>query len=162
MKKMISGLLVVLVLLSLVSCTGESAKKFTSNGMSIVLTDAFTECTLEGYTVCYDSKEAGVFVLKEPFSLRAGFSDLSIDDYAELVYDANASKSPSKISKEGGLTSMEYSFLNEEENQTYRYYTTVFKTSDAFWLIQFACKQEDYDAKRHTFIDWAKSIEFTA
>ena len=160
MKKMVSGLLVLLLLCSLVSCTNGTAKDFTSNGMSITLTDAFRENTYEGYTVCYDSKDVAVFVLKESFSIQKGMNDWSIDDYAKLVYDANASKSPSNVSKEDGLVSMEYSFLNEQENQTYRYYATMFKGPDAFWLVQFACKQDAYDAKRQTFIDWAKTVKF--
>ncbi len=160
MKKMLSGLLVLLLMCSFVSCTNGAAKEFTSNGMSITLTDAFRENTYEGYTVCYDSKDVAVFVVKEPFSIQEGLSDLSIDDYAEAVYEANASKSPSEISKENDLTSMEYNFLNEQENQTYRYYAAMFKGSDAFWLVQFACKQDEYDAKRQTFIDWAKTVKF--
>lgn len=160
MKRIISALLVALLMFSFVSCMGNSAKTFTSNGMSITLTNAFKENTYEGYTVCYESKDVAVFVLKEAFSLQEGFDEMSLDDYAELVYAANASKSPSKISKEDGLTFIEYDFHNEEENQTYSYYTVMFKGTDAFWLVQFTSKKEDYDAKRQSFVDWAKTVEF--
>ena len=160
MKRIISALLVALLMFSLVSCVGESAKTFTSNGMSITLTNAFKENTYEGYTVCYESKDAAVFVLKEAFSLQEDMSEMSLDDYAKLVYSANASKSPSEISKEDGLTFIEYDFHSEEENQTYSYFTTMFKGTDAFWIVQFISKKEAYDAKRQNFVDWAKTVEF--
>jgi len=162
MKKILSCMLVVLLLLSFAACGSNSVKEFTSNGMTITLTDGFKKTNYEGYTVCYDSKDVAVFVLKESFSLQEGLSDMSVDDYAELVKSANASKKPSAISKKNGLTSMEYKFLNEEENQTYRYYSAMFKGPDAFWLVQFACKEELYDAKKDTFIEWAKTVEFAS
>ena len=160
MKKIISCLLAVLILFSFAACATGAEKEFTSNGMTLTLTDEFRETTYEGYTVCYESKDVAVFVLKESFSLQAGLGDMSIDDYAELVYKANASKSPSDISKEDGLISFEYSFLNEQENQTYSYYSAMYKGTDAFWLVQFACKEDLYEAKRPTFIEWAKTVTF--
>lgn len=160
MKKILCCLLVVLFLFSLTACGTASPKEFTSNGMTVTLTDAFKEASYEGYTVCYESKDVAVFVLKESFSIQEGFGDLSVDDYAELVYTANASKNPNAVAKEDGLTVMEYSFLNEQENKTYSYYSAMFKGTDAFWLVQFACVEENYEAKRDTFVEWAKTVEF--
>lgn len=160
MKKILCCLLVVSFLFSLTACGGVSAKEFTSNGMTITLTSAFKEISVEGYTVCYDSKDVAVFVLKESFSVQEGFGDLSVDDYAKLVHTANASKNPSAVTKEGDLTVMEYDFLNQQENQTYSYYSAMFKGPDAFWLIQFACKEDLYEDKKDTFIEWAKTAKF--
>lgn len=162
MKKIVSVLLVVLLLFSLASCMEPSPKEFTSNGMSITLTNKFVETNVQGYTVCYDSSNAAVFALKEAFTLQAGLSDLSLDEYAQLVYQANSSKSPNPIATENGLTIMEYSFLNTEENQTYCYLATMFKADDAFWLVQFACKENAYEAQRPQFIEWAKSVTFAS
>ena len=162
MKKIVSLLLAALLVFSLASCMGESPKEFTKDGMKITLTNQFTEATAEGYTVCYASDDVAVFVLKEPFTLQEGLADFSIDDYAALVYAANASKSPSEITKDGDLTVMEYSFLNEAENQTYSYYAAMFKSADAFWLVQFSCKQENYTTQKPLFVDWAKTVSFAS
>ena len=90
MKKIISCLLAVLILFSFAACATGAEKEFTSNGMTLTLTDEFRETTYEGYTVCYESKDVAVFVLKESFSLQAGLGDMSIDDYAELVMITHA------------------------------------------------------------------------
>lgn len=163
MKKIVSLLLAVLFMLLLVSCTKkETAKEFSSNGLTVTLTDAFVEKSYAGYTACYESADVGVFALREAFSLQEGLGDLTVEEYAELVRTANASRNPSQVKKENGLTVIEYSFLNEQENQTYKYYTVAFKTDDAFWLVQFASKAADYDAKKPLFADWAKSVKFGA
>ena len=162
MKRILSCLLVVLFLFSLTACSKASPEEFTSVGMTITLTSDFELTEVEGYTACYDSKDVAVFVLKESFLLQEGFGDLSLDDYADLVYTANASKNPTAVAKEGDLTVMEYEFLNEQENKTYSYYTVMYKSSDAFWTVQFACKKKLYKAKKDTFIEWANTVEFAS
>ena len=159
MKKVLSLALVLILMLSLVSCAPKS-KEFSKEGMTITLTNSFWEKSVDGYTICYDSRNDAVFVLKEAFSLLDGAEDLTLDEYAEMVRKNNASRSPSEIKKEEGLTIMEYTFLNESNGITYAYLTTMFKTSDAFWLIQFTCEKSDYDTRRASYIEWAKSVKF--
>lgn len=160
MKKLLSLVLVLVLLVALVSCGKAQPKTFTSSGISITLTSAFKENTQAGYTVCYESSKVAVFVLKESFSIQPGVENLTLDEYAALVRQSNASKSPTEITKQDGFCTMEYNFLNENENQTYSYYCTMFKGPDAFWLVQFACKEGDYASYKDIFADWAKTVTF--
>ena len=160
MKKIVSLFLALVMLVAFASCGTAAPKTFSAQGMSLTLTSAFKENTQAGYTVCYESSKVAVFILKESFSLQPGLENLMLDEYAELVRQSNASKSPSAIEKQDGFHSMEYDFLNEKENQTYSYFCSMFKGPDAFWLVQFACKDGDYDAYRDTFMDWAKTVTF--
>ena len=159
MKKILSAVLVLTMFITLCACTDPSPKDFSSNGMTITLTELFKENTQQGYTVCYDSPDVAVFVLKEEFSQAEGFGELTLDEYAELVYTANSSKSPSAVTKLDELTVMEYTFHNESENTTYKYFSTMFKGTDAFFLVQFACEEDKYEAKRDTFVSWAKTVK---
>jgi len=161
MKKVLSLALVLILMLSLVSCAPKP-KEFSKDGMTITLTNSFWEKAMDGYTICYDSRKDAVFVLKEAFSLFDGAENLTLDQYAEMVRKNNESRSPSEIKKEEGLTIMEYTFLNESNGTKYAYMTTMFKTSDAFWLIQFTCAESDYETHRASFIEWAKSVKFDA
>ena len=160
MKKILSLLLALTMLFALTSCMQANPKDFTCEGMTITLTDRFKEANYEGYTVCYESSDMMVIVLKESFSLQAGLSDMTLDEYANLVRQANASKSPSELTKHENYQSMEYSYLNEQENQTYTYFSTMFKGTDAFWLIQFASREEDYASCKETFMNFANSVKF--
>ncbi len=160
MKKFLSLILAMVLLLAFASCGKAQPKEFSSSGMTVTLTTAFRENTQAGYTVCYESSEVAVFILKESFSIQPGVENLTLDEYADLVRQSNASKSPSAIAKQDGFHTMEYDFLNEQENKTYSYYCTMFKGPDAFWLIQFACEEGDYDSYKETFLGWAKTVTF--
>ena len=160
MKKILSLALALVMLVTFASCGEANPKNFSAQGMTVTLTDAFKENTQAGYTVCYESSDVAVFILKESFSIQPGVENLTLDEYAELVRQSNASRSPSAITKQDGFHSMEYTFLNEQENQTYSYFCTMFKGTDAFWLVQFACKEGDYDSYKDTFLGWAKTVTF--
>ena len=61
--------LVLAIMLCLSGCSSvvleqEKTALFTSGGMEIVLPKGFTEHTVDGYTVCYDSASAEVFALR--------------------------------------------------------------------------------------------------
>ena len=60
------------------------------------------------------------------------------------------------------MTTFEYTFLNEELNQTYTYFCVTFKAKDAFWLVQFACLEGKYDKYQEKFVEWAKTVSFDA
>ena len=59
----------------LTSNKAPEVKKFSSNGMTITLTDEFVKTNIEQYTVAYDSKNVAVFALREEFTLADGFED---------------------------------------------------------------------------------------
>ena len=161
MKRILLVLTALVLLVSLVACGEAQPKTFTAEGMSVTLTDGFTKRSVEGYTVCYDSKDVAVLAIKEAFSLFEG-ADITLEDYADLVRQSNASRNPSAVVEKDGILTMEYSFFNEEENETYKYLCAMYEGEDAFWLIQFACKAESYDSLSDTLMTYAKSVSFGA
>lgn len=167
MKKLLVIILTLSTLLSCVACNGEdnSGPKeatFThESGISITLDESFKESEYESYTVCFESENILILVLKEPFTLTDGLEDYTLIKYAGLLREANTKHSPTAISTDDGLTSFEYGYFNKDQNVTYKYYTTAFKGSDAFWTVQFACKAEEYDALKSTFVEYAKTVKVT-
>ncbi len=157
MKKLTALILVAIMLLSLVACLEPKEKTFKKDGLEITLTSSFKETKIENYTVCYDSKKVAVYVLKESFSLLAGFEDKTLAEYGEMLRTANASRNPGVLKTEEGLTYFEYTFRNE--NVDFKYFTVVYKGSDAFWMVQFASREADYDDVKEDMIKWAKSVK---
>ncbi len=162
MKRFISITLVLLMLVSLAAC-GNSAPKETefthSSNLKITLTEAFKEADYQEYTVCYDSEDIAVFVIKEEFSLKEGFADYSLAEYAELVREANSAHLPTETEIIDGLTTFEYGYFNNDDKITYKYFTTMFKGDDAFWTVQFACNAIDYDNLKTEMIKYAQSVK---
>lgn len=136
------------------------AKAFSSNGMTITLTDEFKETNIGKYTVAYDSKNVAVFALKEAFALVDGFEQYTLEQYADLVIQSNHLDS-TEIKTVGELTYFEYSFTNPETNHVYQYYSYVYKADDAFWLVQFAISNESIDELAPKISEWARSVVFS-
>lgn len=134
-------------------------KDFSSNGMTITLTDEFKKTDVEKYTVAYDSKNVAVFALKEEFTLADGFQNCTLEQYGDLVIQNN-NLSSSKIENIEGLTTFEYEFTNPNTKDTYKYFSFVYKTNDAFWLVQFATLTENVDEYSSKIFEWAKGISF--
>lgn len=160
-KGLLMLIAVVLVGAVLTSCSSftTKAKTFSSNGMTITLTNAFKEISVENYTVAYDSKNVAVFALKEAFTLAEGFENNTLEQYAELVLNAN-NLSSAEVKTADGLTGFEYDFTNPETNDTYKYFSYVYKTEDAFWMVQFATLNENAEKYASEIKEWAKSVKF--
>ncbi|MCH5197784.1 MAG: hypothetical protein J1E34_02655 [Oscillospiraceae bacterium] len=134
-------------------------KTFSSDGISITLTDEFRKSNLGNFTVTFDSKDVAVFALEESFSLVEGFEEYTLEQYADLVIEANGLDS-SEIKTSDGLTYFEYEFTNTQTKETYRYFSFVYKTNDAFWMVQFATIDENAEEYFAQITQWAKSVEF--
>lgn len=172
MKQASAWLLLLSMIFTLAGCAAEDVTpptvgllemdkaSYIAAGMEIQLPTEFRALEGTGYTVCYEASTAAVFGLREGFDLAEGVADLTLAEYADLVRVANSSKSPSEVKEEEGLMLIEYTFFVETQNADYVYLTTMFKTSDAFWMIQFTCQEENYEAYRPHFIEWAKSVTF--
>ena len=123
----------IVILILLQGCSlfvKEEAKSFSKSGMTIELTNKFSEVTNEPYTVCYNSKKIAVFALKEEFTLFSGI-EYNLKEYAEVVINNNSLTS--EVKEENGLISFEFSKTVNEQN--INYIATVYKTSDSYWLF---------------------------
>ena len=133
-------------------------KTFTDSGISITLTNEFELKEMEKFTVSYDSKNVAVMVLKEDFSLVDGLESYTLEQYANLLLKTNDRSA--KLKNIEGLTVFEYEYTNPSTENTYKYFSFVYKSDDAFWLVQFATLTELEDEYESKIIEWAKSVSF--
>lgn len=136
-------------------------KDFSKSGMNITLTNQFVEKPQENYTISYDSKEVAILALKEEFSDYEGLNNYSIEQYGELVLETNKQYSPSDLKNNNGITYFNYLLKNTDTNETYKYFTVLYKASDAFWMVQFIALENNYFEYEEQFIGWAKNITFS-
>lgn len=166
MRRLITAMLSLVMLFSFMGCNKRvyeaKAKTFSKDGLTITLTEAFSESKYEGYTLACDSGEVAFFALKESFAEYEGLEYATLEEYAENVCLANADREPGEITEIDGIPTMEYSFYNETSKQTYKYLVAMFKGPDAFWLVHFACKNTEYETYRSHFVEWVKSVSLTA
>lgn len=133
---------------------------FTVSGMTITMTDAFKSFSEEGYTACYDAGDMAAFMLKEEFTLLEGLADYTLEDYGALLKSANGFDDSVVLKYDGELYYFEYPYTNPESNESYRYFSVLYKAPDAFWIIQFVTLDESYAKFKPDFIEWANSVTF--
>lgn len=135
--------------------------EFSSNGVTVTLTDDFYEQKYDGITACYDSDDVAVFFIKDDFDAMEGLSDYTLEEYGELVMKNTGCDESVKLRTNGDLTYFMYEAVSDDTGENYVYYTFLFKTNDAFWIAQFTTFAENEDAYYQQFIDWANTIKFT-
>jgi len=160
MKKTISCIaLIVTICTLLLTATGCSFlepkdKSFSKAGMTITLTDRFTEQDIVTQTAYYVSQEAIVTALKE---YEPSIAHYTVKAYAELVCTVNNLDPDSVTAKDGYA---EFTYEKQLNGKDYYYYARCFKNGTAFWLIQFACETKNIEKYTSTFEKWASSVTF--
>ena len=154
----------VLAVITVAFCScSPKATVFSKDGMEITLTEEFTEGKYYDMTAYYDSENATVSAFKEEFTLleeNGESSDMTLNEYAEILMKSGEVNA--EVKTEDGLTYFEYEKTIDYEvySVTYIYYSVVYKSSDSFWLFQFACEKELYSEYSEQFEIWAKSVNF--
>lgn len=134
-------------------------KDFSYEEMTITLTALFKEEEVEGRTV-FTSNDVAVFVLRENFV--AGDIDLSgytVRGYAELARENNPVMADATYEETDGVPNMVYTYAGDD-GKTYVYFTTFYKSSDAFWIVQYFVNESGYESRKPKFIEWAKTVHF--
>lgn len=170
MKRTFATIVCTLLLVAVLAGCGSSnpfdaaAKTFSNEGMQITLTSDFSKQSADGYTMCYAADTAIVLTLHETSDqfAAAGIEDVTLDDYAELVTQANSKYNPVAGEDINGNPTLLYDFHNDEQDADYRYLTVMYQVDDGFWLVQFASAKDDFDTYEPSFVEAAKSVSFNA
>ena len=135
------------------------AKTFSDGGMTITLTDAFDKYPADGFDAAYESGDVVVMASKELFSVAEGLGDYTAEEYANAVIDINGFDR-SSLDTTGGTVRFGYDFKDTSAGHTYRYACYIYKTADAFWMLQFATVAEDAEKWAPSIAEWAASVRF--
>ena len=126
-------------------------KVFTCEGLTITLTDQFQEQKSQmGFDGYYASAFSGVMVKAEPFSLEEGLENETLAEYIGNVIENNGEDAAPE--EKEGLVFYRY---NNGGNAGWNY---AFKGTDAFYLVQFICREDHASELEDFFFNAAKSI----
>lgn len=161
MKKKIGIIVLLIFSLILGGCFNLSAKQkdYSSHGFNIKMDDGMNEKDLATATVTYMSDKVVITALKEEFTFLEAIDideESSIEDYAEAVIKNN--KADYKLKEKDGINYFEYE--KTVSGKDYYYYAVVYKSDDAFWLVNFACEKRNKSEYQEKFFEWAKTVTF--
>lgn len=165
-KRMAALLISVMLVLSITGCSGNKAKDFTVDDMTITLTNSFVEGAVETQTAVYSNDDYIVTVLKQDFMQLETMNmptDMDVGTYALMVIEENGLDSDIEILEsevEDYSYVVGFTYEKQIEEANYSYYTTVYRSDSAYWFIQFATKTEQFEEAKPQFIKWAKTVRF--
>ena len=159
-RKIFVSLLALIMCFTLGGCAfGTKEKTYISHGLSVTMNDDFKEKSIVSQTVYLESTEAVFSALKEDFSALEAINlgkNASIKEYAEAVVANN--NGDYEIKEEDGLTYFEYE--KTVSGKDFYYLACVYKSDDAFWLINFASETSNKEKYQPLFKRWAKTVKF--
>lgn len=159
-RKFYVSIFILIIGTLLCGCTmKEKESTYTSHGLSVTMNEGFIEKSIVSQTVYFESNEAVFSALKEEFNLLESVnlgSNTTLKEYGEAIIKNN--NSDYELKEEDGLTYFEYE--KTVSGKDFYYLASVYKTDDAFWLINFACETSNKNKYQQLFKRWAKSIKF--
>lgn len=140
-----------------------SEKRFEKAGLSIVLTNNFTEGEHVEYTAYYSSNEIIVLTLKSEFYLfdedEWASGNKTVEEYAqkilleyEKIYDQ-----VSEIVIDNNLIYFNFNFTGN--GKEFKYIVAVYKAEDAFWSVLLGCNEKNYNNLSQTMFKYASSVK---
>jgi hypothetical protein len=127
--------------------------------MHITLPENFQAFENARFTGILLNQDVGISFLKEPFQQVPGSEKLTLEEYGHLVIGENGLIG-TMLCSEYGLTYFEFLRENQETGDNVAYFAVVYKSADAFWLLQFSTAEEDYERLRPDMERWARSVVF--
>lgn len=138
----------------------ETAETFAAEELRITLTDSFKEQQVSGYTTCFASEETAVFILREDVSAMQYYGQLPLDVYGAMILANSGLGEEVRLQTEEGLTTFEASLPDPETGGSYYYYCGVFRSRDAYWLVQITTVAQRPQEQIPLFRRWLKSVTF--
>lgn len=140
----------------------DELKKYTSDsGITIYMADGFKEKDLGVDTVaCYFESDNAIFTCSvESFELLESLNfdaDMSLEEYGQLVIDANGFDSKLETDEYGNVY-MKY--VQNIEGNDFTYYGYFKKGAESFWTCNLVCLTESEAEFEDDFALWASTIE---
>lgn len=137
-------------------------KTFTSEGVTLTLTEDFKKFRYEGagFVSAYDSKRVAVFVFRDDFSTGEEALTLSVGEYIDAVISSNNIVTLGK-NTEADPAYYIYDYRNPDDGKTYIYYSYVYKAGDAFYTVRFAVEDKYSEDLAPKIEKWAGSAKFS-
>lgn len=139
----------------------EESKICTVEGMNINLSDRFVAVDdPTPYTAGFDSDTMAITVTKETFEVltTAGLDiNMSLVTYAQTIITGYGLTTT--VTEENGLTYFLYQSPIEGGGSA-SILAFVYKSADAYWLVQFLTDSNDFTAEKATIFNYAASVNF--
>ena len=137
---------------------GADSKKFSCDGFSLELTEAFETKEDSAIELGCTSTGIEVYVISDEFNYEGVDSDLSAYEYLKDIVDSW--NDGTTVQDYNGVPYTTYKYVGESNSILKEYRVFCFKGADRFWLLHFVTEYQ-YIAKYDNYIyDWVNTVEY--
>ena len=158
--KRLALLSVLLLLLSLLVGCSDSLVAYQCQDLTIEVPSTMTDMGHEGtyaqFTFALSSNSVAIFGMRSTFDAVDADTSTSLETYAQAVIATNGFRS-TPVDR-AGSDYLYFTHLAETQKGDLRYLDAVYKTDDAFWLIQVTAPVTEFN--EDTFLGWLDSVTF--
>ena len=158
--KRLALLPILLLILALLAGCSDSLKPFEYQGLSIDVPTTMTDMGHEGsyaqFTFALSSDSVAIFGTRSTFEAVEADTSTPLESYAKAVIAANGFRS-TPVDR-AGSDYLYFTHLAETDKGDLRYLDAVYKTDDAFWLIQVVAPVTEFN--EDAFLGWLDSVTF--
>ena len=153
--------LMFVVCLSLITCCSCSllTKTYEFDEFSITMSRGFKEDTYEDAEVYLEKRDI-LFIAYEDKLKYSYAPDVTVNEYARLLLIENMISS--EIQERDNEEYAYFTYTKNISGDDIFYMTTVHKTEEAFWIIDFMCFEDKKNEFSSKFLKWSDSIVFKA
>lgn len=134
-------------------------KVFAAEELRITLTEDFAEVKVPGYTACFSDGHTTVFALREVPD-PAVYGELSLDVYGAMILANNGFDQSVRLEKTDGLTTFTAPRENPATGEVFFCCCGLFRSADAYWLVQITAPGEGTEALENLFRQWLRGTSF--
>jgi len=137
-------------------------KTFTADKLSITMTEDYYESDMkdEAFAGIYENEDSVILIFKEPFEGIEELKDLTAEQYGDLTIKAHQLSDSKLLTTESGQPYFIHGYYDQANDARYIYRDYIYKSSDAFWLVQCSCALESADAYAPKFDTFASTVTF--
>ncbi len=146
-------------IIGLTSGLSDNKKSFTYEELRITLTDEFKGYTNEDDSCDVFCESDDLTVAIERTAIDSSNSELTAKEFAEANYkDINGVSF--EVFEENKYAYFGYDTLNDDDQPIYSGIACIYKSEDAFWLVDFFSDADSFQDQINTVFEYADSVKF--
>ena len=142
---------------SLTACIAQE-EVFTGEGITVTLTDAFYEVSVEGVPFYLESYNHIFMGLSESKSSLESYGVHDLESYMDAVLDASTKTLEVFSYDQDGITFLYGYYTATVDENDFGYMIVVMEGTDYYYTMNFGCFEKNLEKNKSLFMDWAKTI----
>ena len=156
--KIVLMFIAMFMMVGTLSSCASKPKEFSSNGITITLTNKFKYGNDENVQVLLLTSKIG-FMGNGEYKTSVGVSDNQLEHYTQKVLNVSGKTADITNYDEDGVTFCYAYYTATAQNITFKYMLITKEGASKYYTMNFWSKESEFDEYKDQFFAWTKTIQ---